>query len=114
LGEIADELVTVHGQAEQARLRTPSRQRLALDEFAGRAHLALVDEHREAWSERASVQAELDALVGAATERAREAELLRLGLVEIERVDPQPGEDIELATLATRLANTEELRGSVT
>ena len=114
LAEIAEELVTVHGQAEQARLRTPSRQRLALDEFAGRAHLDLVAEHREGWVERGRLQAELDTLVGQAQERAREAELLRLGLEEVERVDPQPGEDTELAALATRLANAEDLRAGVT
>ncbi len=113
LGEIADELVTVHGQAEQARLRTPSRQRHALDEFAGREHLGRIEEHRGAWAERGRLQAELDDLVGQAQERAREAELLRLGLAEIERVNPQPGEDAELAALATRLANTEDLRTGV-
>jgi len=113
LGEIADELVTVHGQAEQARLRTPSRQRHALDEFAGREHLDLIEEHREAWAERRRLQVELDDLVGQAQERVREAELLRLGLAEIERVNPQPGEDAELAALATRLANTEDLRAGV-
>ena len=110
LGEIAEELVTVHGQAEQARLRTPSRQRLAIDEFAGRAHLELVAEHRATWVERGRVQAELEELVSAATDRAREAELLRLGLAEIERVEPQAGEDLELAALAARLANAEDLR----
>lgn len=114
LGEIAAELVTVHGQAEQARLRTPSRQRLALDEFAGAEHLARLAEHRETWAERARVSEELDTLLAEASERAREAELLRLGLGQIERVDPQPGEDVELAALATRLANTEDLRTGVT
>ena len=114
LGQIADELVTVHGQAEQARLRTPSRQRQALDEFAGPEHLARLAEHREAWTVRARLVAELETLVGQAQERAREAELLRLGLTEIERVDPQPGEDDELGALATRLANTEDLRIGVT
>lgn len=113
LGEIAAELVTVHGQAEQARLRTPSRQRQALDEFAGPDHLERVAEHRETWALRGRLAAELDELVSQTQERAREAELLRLGLVEIERVDPQPGEDEELAALATRLANTEDLRAGV-
>src|SRR5690606_34207053 len=110
---IADELVTVHGQAEQARLRVPSRQREALDEFAGPEHLALVAEHREAWTERGKIAAELDELVNKAQERVREAELLRLGLAEIERVAPQPGEDLELGALATRLSNTEDLRTGV-
>lgn len=114
LAEIAAELVTVHGQAEQARLRSPSRQRDALDAFAGREHLALVAEHRELWAERGRLRAELDGLLAETQERAREAELLRLGLAQIERVDPRPGEDLELAALATRLANAEDLRQQVT
>ncbi|WP_277210796.1 DNA repair protein RecN [Isoptericola croceus] len=110
LAEIADDLVTVHGQSDQLRLRTPAKQRAALDRFAGADHASLLAEHRAAWSERAGLQAEIDDLTSRAAERAREAELLRLGLVEVERIDPQPGEDAELATLVARLGNAEQLR----
>lgn len=112
LAEIAEELVTVHGQADQVRLRSPARQRAALDAFAGAAHQAVLAEHRAAWSERTRVQAELDDLVARAQERAREAELLRLGLAEVERVDPQPDEDADLAAEAERLGNAEDLRAA--
>ncbi|GAB2477124.1 DNA repair protein RecN [Xylanimonas ulmi] len=110
LAEIADELATVHGQADQLRLRTPSKQREALDAFAGPGHLATLDAYRAAWAERAALQAEIDDLTARAVERAREAELLRLGLAEIERVDPRPGEDAELQALVARLGNVEALR----
>ncbi|WP_309135613.1 DNA repair protein RecN [Cellulomonas sp.] len=112
LAEIAEELVTVHGQADQVRLRSPARQRAALDAFAGPEHQAVLAEHRAAWTERSRVQAELDDLVARAQERAREAELLRLGLAEVERVDPQPGEDVALAAEAERLGNAEDLRAA--
>jgi DNA repair protein RecN (Recombination protein N) len=110
LAEIADDLVTVHGQADQLRLRTPSHQRAALDAFAGRAHAGLLDEYRAAWAERSGLLDEIADLTARAQERAREAELLRIGLTEIERVDPQPGEDAELTALVARLGNAEELR----
>jgi DNA repair protein RecN (Recombination protein N) len=110
LAEIADDLVTVHGQADQLRLRTAAKQREALDAFAGAAHRAGLEEYRGAWAERAGLLAEIDDLTARATERAREAELLRLGLAEIERVDPQPGEDTELTALVARLGNAEALR----
>lgn len=110
LAEIADELVTVHGQADQLRLRTPAKQRAALDAFAGAAHLAVLDRYRTAWSERTGLLAEIADLTARASERAREAELLRLGLAEVERVDPRPGEDAELAALVSRLGNAEQLR----
>ncbi|MCL1871982.1 MAG: DNA repair protein RecN [Promicromonosporaceae bacterium] len=114
LAEIADELVTVHGQADQLRLRTPSKQREALDSFAGTKHLDTLDAYRTAWTERSAVQAELTDLEARAAERAREAELLRLGLAEVERVDPRPGEDVELQTLVARLGNVEALRIAAT
>ena len=44
-----------------------------------------------------ATEAELADVVESARERAREADLLRFGLGEIEEVDPQPGEDVALA-----------------
>jgi DNA repair protein RecN (Recombination protein N) len=45
-----------------------------------------------------------------ARERSQEADLLRLGLDEITRVDPQPGEEDELRAEAQRLEHAEGLR----
>ncbi len=114
LAEVADELATVHGQADQLRLRTSSKQREALDTFAGAAHLKQLEVYRAAWTERGALQAEIEDLTNRAAERAREAELLRLGLAEVERVDPKPGEDAELQALLARLGNVEALRVSAT
>jgi len=110
LAEIADELVTVHGQADQLRLRTAAKQREALDSFAGPEHQDLLDAYRTAWTERAGLLAEIAELTARGAERAREAELLRLGLAEVERVDPRAGEDAELTALVGRLGNAEQLR----
>ena len=112
LAEIADGLVTVHGQQDQARLRSPRRQREALDAFAGPAHGESLDAYRAAWSERQRVGAELDDLVAHAQERHREAELLRIGLTEVERVAPQAAEEAELAAEQERLTHAEDLRTS--
>ncbi|GAA3822876.1 DNA repair protein RecN [Cellulomonas soli] len=112
LGELAAELVTVHGQTDQARLRSPSRQREALDTFAGAEHRAVLDLYRSTWAERIRVQAELEDRTARAQELAREAELLRLGLAEVERIDPQPLEDVELAEEVERLAHAEDLRAA--
>lgn len=110
LGDLAADLVTVHGQSDQMRLRTTAHQRGALDTFAGTEHAALLEAYRDAWTQRAAVLAEIDDISARGAERAREAELLRLGLAEIERVDPKPGEDVELTALVERLAHAEELR----
>jgi DNA repair protein RecN (Recombination protein N) len=49
-------------------------------------------------------------VVASARERAREADLLRFGLGEVEAVDPQPGEDTALAADETRLGFADTLR----
>jgi len=110
LADLAAELVTVHGQADQLRLRAPAQQRAALDAFAGAEHAATLARYRAAWTERGALVARLEELTGAAQDRAREAELLRLGLAEVERVEPQPGEDAALDAQVARLTNVEDLR----
>lgn len=110
LAEMADDLVTIHGQSDQMRLRSPQRQREALDSFAGPDLAALLSSYRERWNERSRAVAELTELTERAQERVREAELLRLGLAEIERIAPLADEDTELAQEAERLSNSEELR----
>lgn len=112
LAELAEELVTVHGQADQVRLRSPRRQREALDAFAGPGHASLLARYRDRWARRAEVATELSELTDHAAERRQEAELLRIGLTEVERVDPQPGEDVELAVVAERLGHAEGLRAA--
>lgn len=110
LAELAEELVTVHGQSDQLRLRSPQRQREALDAFAGPEHHAVLAEYRETWAARQGTAEEIDRLRAESQDRGREAELLRLGLAEVERVDPQPQEDHELDAEILRLSNVEDLR----
>jgi DNA repair protein RecN (Recombination protein N) len=110
LGELGDELVVVHGQADQQRLRSSVAQREALDRFAGAPLQAALAEYREAFASWRADAAELERLRQAHDTRAREAQELREALDEVEAADPQPGEDIELAERADRLSNLEELR----
>ncbi|WP_028047879.1 DNA repair protein RecN [Cellulomonas sp. URHE0023] len=112
LAELADALVTVHGQADQARLRSPAHQREALDAFVGTEHRDALTRYRAAWSELARVDAQLTELVDRARDRTREAELLRLGLAEVERIEPQAGEDVALSEEVERLAHAEDLRAA--
>lgn len=109
-GELAGELVTLHGQSEQIRLGSPERQREVLDRAAGPELAAVLGEYRTAWARRREAVQERDALVRDAQARARQIDLLRFGLGEIESVDPQPGEDEALAAEASRLQSADDLR----
>src|SRR4051794_22419452 len=93
LQSLAGLLVAVHGQSDQHRLLRAEAQRDAVDGYAGEAAALLKRDYASAHALLKQVEAELADVVGAARERAREADVLRLGLAEIEAVEPQPGED---------------------
>jgi DNA repair protein RecN (Recombination protein N) len=110
LGEIGEQVLAVHGQSDQLRLLRPAEQRAALDRFAGAEHEKLLDALRETYAEWRRVEDDLADRRRNARQRNQEADLLRLGLDEITRVDPQPGEDDELKAEAQRLEHIEGLR----
>ena len=110
LGEVGERVVAVHGQSDQLRLLRPAEQRAALDRFAGPEHEKLVETYREAYAGWRAVVDDLADRRRNARQRSQEADLLRLGLDEIARVDPQPGEDDDLRTEAQRLEHAEGLR----
>jgi DNA repair protein RecN (Recombination protein N) len=111
---LADDLVAVHGQADQQQLLKPGRQRAALDRFAGPELARLLSDYQRAYQRHLKVRAELDELTSQARERAREAEDLRHGLEEIERLSPVDGEDIDLSAEAERLTNADTLHSAAT
>ena len=110
LARVGEALVAVHGQSDQHRLLRPEAQRDALDSQAGPVLQTVLDRYRDSFHRLHAVEAELREVLGSARERAREADLLRLGLEEIEAVDPQPGEEDSLATEETRLGFADTLR----
>ena len=111
---LADDLVAVHGQADQQQLLKPGRQREALDRFAGADLASLLARYQRAYQRHRDVRAELDELISRAREREREAEELRRGLAEIERVQPVDGEDIELLAEEQRLSHADALHAAAT
>jgi DNA repair protein RecN (Recombination protein N) len=110
LSDLAEQVLAVHGQNDQLRLLRSNEKRAVLDRFAGadlqrelaeyqRVHAEWVAAMRD-WKERSERSREL----------AREAELLRHGLAEIEAVAPEPGEDSALVEEARRLTDVDQLR----
>lgn len=112
LADLADDLVVVHGQSDQLRLRSASAQRDALDRFGGADVRDALTAYRLAWNRWRDLDAECTTLTMQRAERTAEAEALRTALAEIADLAPQPGEDAELAQRAERLANVEDLRAA--
>ncbi|HWJ97434.1 MAG TPA: DNA repair protein RecN [Acidimicrobiales bacterium] len=102
LGEQARALIDLHGQHAHQSLLAPAVQRAALDQFAS------VDPEplRAARAERRRVAASLEELGGDAGARAREADLLRFQISEIEAASlADAEEDAALDELEDRLAD---------
>ena len=110
LAEVASELVAVHGQSDQHRLLQQRAQREALDRFGGRSLTGLLTTYADLFQRLNATERELEEVVASARERAREADLLRFGLGEIEAVSPAAGEDVELAAEESRLGFADTLR----
>ncbi|HLH84009.1 MAG TPA: DNA repair protein RecN [Trebonia sp.] len=111
---LADDLVAVHGQSDQQQLLKPARQRESLDKYAGPELAAVLADYQRAFSRHRKVHAELAALTAEARSRAAEAETLRAGLAEIEKLDPAAGEELALRAEEERLANADALHAAAT
>jgi DNA repair protein RecN (Recombination protein N) len=111
---LADDLVAVHGQADQQQLLKPARQREALDLFAGPEHTAVLAGYQRSYQRLRDIRAELAELTARARDRDAEAGDLRRGLAEIERAEPASGEDIDLLAEDERLSHADALHAAAT
>jgi DNA repair protein RecN (Recombination protein N) len=110
LNEIGQQLVVVHGQSDQVRLRSATAQREALDRFAGSELVSVLNAYQDVYRRWQANQGELDVLVAERDRRSREADDLRVAMTEIEAAAPKRNEDAELTERTDRLTNLEDLR----
>ncbi|MEY3472899.1 MAG: repair protein RecN [Actinomycetota bacterium] len=108
LSSLGEQLVAVHGQSDQIRLKSAVAQREALDQFSGVAEL--LGKYRESFDEWKALEHRLVELRSASASKAVELEQLKEATSELERLNAQPGEDVALAEKAQRLTHSEELR----
>jgi DNA repair protein RecN (Recombination protein N) len=111
---LADDLVAVHGQSDQQQLLKPGRQRESLDKYAGAVLSEVLSDYQRAYGRHRKVLDELTALTTQARVRAAEAENLRAGLEEIEKLTPASGESAALRAEEDRLANADALHAGAT
>ncbi|KQB85676.1 DNA repair protein RecN [Corynebacterium lowii] len=110
LASFSQGLLTIHGQNDQLRLRSPEQQREALDRYA---QLDL-EEYRAAYQQWRELERDLRRRTQSRRELAQEADRLEFALKEIDEVDPQPGEETELLALVRRLQDVDSLREQAT
>ena len=114
LSEIGEQLVVVHGQSDQIRLRSAAAQREALDQFAGEELAKVMNEYTGVYASWRQAAARLSEITTQLEDRSREADQIRSAVEELTSLDPKAGEDTELAERASKLTHLEELRIAAT
>ncbi|MCI1219903.1 MAG: DNA repair protein RecN [Bifidobacterium sp.] len=111
LADIAAQLITIHGQADQLRLASAVHQREFLDMVAGDD--AAFDMYRTAWVSLRSLDERLRALGNQESSVRQRADYLRESVEHINEVDPHPGEDNELKERRSRIENAADIAHGV-
>jgi DNA repair protein RecN (Recombination protein N) len=102
-------LVEIVAQHDHLSLRRPSQVLSLVDDCLDDAGRSSLDVYHEAWARLREIEARCRALGDDPTSMARELDLLRYQVSEIERARIEPGEDERLETEASRLRNLEEI-----
>lgn len=108
LTDLAEDLVAVHGQADQWRLTRPSQHRAVVDASSSEVAGAKVA-YSEAHARWRSARERLASLRGDERDRMQRIDLLTHQLAQIDAVDPVPGEAETLAATEARLGHAEEI-----
>jgi len=111
LRALSETLVELHGQHDDRGLLDPKGHRAILDEFAGT--VALRAKVRQAWSALAAAR---KAAKQAAADReaiAAEEEYLRHAVAELDKLDPQAGEEEHLDARRRLMQSAEKIRSDV-
>ena len=110
LTQVWSVLVSVHGQADQARLRQAAAQRDLVDRFGGVQVREALTAYQAVWREWKDVEQELSQSRASLSEGERTSTLLRLGIAEIDEVAPERGEKDALDAEAAVLEHAGGLR----
>ncbi len=106
LDEVCSELIAVHGQSDQLRLKSPAKQRDLLDRFGGKQVDSSLQSYRSVHRSWTAARTRLNELRSTSSARIAEARRLTDSVAEIDSVAPLPGEDAELDRQAAILANS--------
>lgn len=109
--DIGRALVEIHGQHDERALVDPGAHRELLDSFGG--HLGAARATGEAWRHWRTCGQEFSRHRAKVEAAAREADYLRAAVAELTRLDPQPGEETELAKLRASMMRAEKIASEI-
>lgn len=104
-----DNLIRIHGQADQIKLKTPAAQREALDRYIGSGYGELYNEYKTVYQDWKTTQKNLDQTKENQVALTREYDYLVNVLNDYETVKPVQGETETLQQEETLLKNLKPL-----
>lgn len=110
LGEVASQVIAIHGQNDQLRLLSADEQRRALDRLDSKAIAPVLKKYREQRAAWRALVKELEEKTSKRRELAMRADQLTFAINEIDEVSPEAGEDVELAAQIRRMQDLDGLR----
>ena len=109
LRDLSETLVELHGQHDDRGLLNPRGHRALLDAFAGLDLGPL----RAAWRARSEARAALETARIALDRAQVEEDFLRHAVAELDKLDPQPGEEATLDARRRLMQGAERIRADV-
>lgn len=110
LNAVAQELVTVHGQSEQIRLKSIAKQREALDQFGGEKLAAALNSYTLLYGQFRELEQRLARMRSSSEQDSFKISKLTEQIADLERLEPKLGELVTISEQLTRLSNVEGLR----
>jgi DNA repair protein RecN (Recombination protein N) len=112
LADLSRTLVTIHGQSDQVRIASPSKQRIFLDEFADASQE--LSDYQTVWQQLSELDQKLASLQEQQSHLIQQADYLRQSIDRIDKVDPQVGEDVSLRDRRDRIEQSAQIIQGVT
>ncbi|MES0026722.1 MULTISPECIES: DNA repair protein RecN [unclassified Mesorhizobium] len=109
--DIGHALVEIHGQHDERALVDPGAHRELLDSFGG--HLGAARATGEAWRYWRGCEQEFARHRAKVEAASREADYLRASVAELAKLDPQPGEETQLAELRATMMRAEKIASEI-
>ncbi|MBA1139043.1 DNA repair protein RecN [Mesorhizobium neociceri] len=109
--DIGHALVEIHGQHDERALVDPGAHRDLLDSFGG--HLGAARASGEAWRYWRDCEQDFARHRAKVEAAAREADYLRASVAELAKLDPQPGEETQLAELRATMMRAEKIASEI-
>ncbi|MDR7035070.1 DNA repair protein RecN (Recombination protein N) [Mesorhizobium sp. BE184] len=109
--DIGRALVEIHGQHDERALVDAASHRELLDAFGG--NMGAVRATGEAWRHWRTCEQQLAQHRAKVEAAAREADYLRASVAELSGLDPQPGEETDLADIRAAMMRAEKIASEI-